>query len=103
MQVGPERRRAADMRTYACGGLAHTGGVLVQKSAHAAAGSFAEAWPRLLVRRLVSTMPTRITSMPMTIGRDSVSCRSTTPQNTAVTGTKKVTPVGRTGPSVFIV
>jgi len=41
--------------------------------------------------------------MPTSVGRLSGSRRRTTPQKTAVIGTMNVTPVARTGPSVFIV
>src|SRR6266852_3626276 len=100
-EVRAERRRAAHVWTDALGSSTHLIGVLVQKSAHAAAGSFSVTCFGLRARTFVSTMPVRITTMPMMIGTVTTSCRRRTPQITAVTGTSSVTPVACTGPSLF--
>src|SRR6266566_360523 len=106
VELGGQDRGAADVWLDAIRGRTHRGETFGQKIAHTRAASFSRAasWRGAgRLRMLVSTMPKRITTMPTIVGRLSDSCRSTTPQKTAVTGTMNVTPVARTGPSVFIV
>src|SRR5260370_39397932 len=100
-EVRAERRRAAHVRTDALRRSTHLIGVLVQKSAHAAAGSFSVTCFGLRARTVVSTLPVRITTTPMMIGTGTTSLRRMTPQITAVTGTSSVTPVACTGPNLF--
>src|SRR5205085_4715366 len=106
VELGGQDRRSANVRLDAIRGRAHRGEMIGQEIAHTPAVSFSRAACGLRagrLRMLVSTIPTRITTMPTTVGRLSGSCRRTTPQKTAVIGTMNVTPVARTGPSVFIV
>src|SRR5262249_26064677 len=121
VEVGRERRRPPDVAADSSGRLRDLIGVLLEKRVHlrgpreipaqplispdphAAAESRSSAASRgRLRRRFVSTMPARITTMPATIVALKVSCSSTTPQKTAVTGTRNVTPPARTAPRLFI-
>src|SRR4029077_18596047 len=101
-QIGAEDGRASHIRTDAIGSRANLSGMLVEKSAHAAAGSFSVTCFGFRARPLVRTMPVRITTMPMMMGRVATSPKRITPHITAVTGTRSVPPVACTGPSDFM-
>src|SRR5213594_1449533 len=103
IEVGRHGRRAADVALDPGRCPADLLGVHLQEVGQAAAESASTAACRRgMRRRFTRTMPARMTSMPAMIVPLTVSCRSSAPQNTAVTGTTYVTAAARTAPSVFI-